>query len=166
MELWEWSLEHVKITEMRGRILGAQFKINTFDFLFGCLLGKIILKQTDNLSKSLQSPTLSAAEGQEIAQDVIMTLEKDRNEKCFDLFWERLVQRRQQLSIPASRLPRKRQLPDFFGSTNNPSTQHHDTSKTDTVYTSLKHMIIQSKVSRIDSIKEISSGTPLSNSSF
>ena len=57
-----------------------------------------------------------------------MTLEKDRNEKSFDLFWERLEQRRQQLSIPTARLPRKRQLPDFFGSTNNPSTQHHDTS--------------------------------------
>ena len=128
MELWEWSLEHAKLTEMRGRILGAQSKMNTFDFLFGCLLGKIILKQTDNLSKSLQSPTLSAAEGQEIAQDVIMTLEKDRNEKSFDLFWERLEQRRQQLSIPTARLPRKRQLPDCFGPTNNPSTQHHDTS--------------------------------------
>ena len=128
MELWEWSLEHVKLTEMRGRILGAKSKMNTFDFLFGCLLGKIILKQTDNLSKSLQSPTLSAAEGQEIAQDVILTLEKDHNEKSFHLFWERLEQRRQQLSIPTARLPRKRQLPDFFGSTNNPSTQHQDTS--------------------------------------
>ena len=128
MELSEWSLEHAKLTEMRGRILGAQSKMNTFDFLFGCLLGKIILKQTDNLSKSLQSPTLSAAEGQEIAQDVIMTLEKDRNEKSFDLFWERLEQRRQQLSIPTARLPRKRQLRDCFGPTNNPSTQHHDTS--------------------------------------
>ena len=80
---------------MRGRILGTQSKMNTFDFLFECILGKIILKQTDNLSKSLQSltlsaaeghPTLSAAEGQEIAQDVIMTLEKDCNEKSFDLF--------------------------------------------------------------------------------
>ena len=36
MEIWEWSLEHVQLTEMRGRILGAQFKMNTFDFLFGC----------------------------------------------------------------------------------------------------------------------------------
>ena len=70
MELWEWSLEHVKLTEIRGRIPGAQSKMNTFDFLFGCLLGKIILKQTDNLSKSLQSPTLSAAECQEIAEPI------------------------------------------------------------------------------------------------
>ena len=103
IELWEWSLEHVKLTEMRGRILGAQSKMNTFDFLSGYLLGKIILKQTDNLSKSLQSPTLSAAEGQEIAQDVNMTLEKDRNEKSFDLFWERLEQRRQGLCPTAKK---------------------------------------------------------------
>ena len=105
--------------------------MNTFNFLFGCLLGKTILKQTDNLSKSLQIPTLSAAEGQEIAQDVIVTLEKDRNEKSFDLFWEQLEQRRRQLSIPAALLPRKRKIPDFFGSSNNPSTQHHETSVKD-----------------------------------
>ena len=71
---------------------------------------------------------MSAAEGQEIAQDVIMTLEKNRNENSFDPFWERVEQRRQQLSIPTARLPRKWQLLDFFGSTNKPSTQHHDTS--------------------------------------
>ena len=136
---------------MRGRILGAQSKMNTFDFLFECILGKIILKQTDNLSKSLQSPTLSAVGGQEIAQDVIMTLEKDCIEKSFDLFWERLEQRRQQLSIPTARLPRKR----TFLISLVPQTTHllnimTPQSKIDTIDTSLKHMIIQSKVSRID----------------
>ena len=60
--------------------------MTTFDFLFGCLLGKFILKQTINLSKTLQSSKLSAAEGQESCEDVITTLGKDRNENrsiCF-----------------------------------------------------------------------------------
>ena len=31
MELWEWSLDNVKVTEMRVRIIGAQSKMTTFD---------------------------------------------------------------------------------------------------------------------------------------
>ena len=34
-----------------------------FEFLFGVVLGARILKHTDNLSKTLQSPSLTAAEG-------------------------------------------------------------------------------------------------------
>ena len=79
---------------MKGRIIGARSNMQNFNFLFGSLLGKIILKQTDNLSKTLQNPHLSAAEGQEIAEDVIITLEKDWNEKSFSLFWDRVEQRR------------------------------------------------------------------------
>ena len=120
----ECSLDNVKVTEMQVRIIGAQSKMTTFDFLFGCLIGKVILKQTDNLSKTLQSPKLSAAEGQESCEDVITTLGKDLNAKSFNLFWERLGQRRQQLSIKPARLPRQRKAPNFFGSKTDPNTQH------------------------------------------
>ena len=98
--------------------------MTALDFLFGCLLGKVILKQTDKLSKTLQSPKLSAAEGQESCEDVITTLGKDRNAKSFDLFCESLEQRRQQLSIKPARLPRQRKAPNFFGSKTDPNTQH------------------------------------------
>ena len=48
--------------------------MSTFQFLFSCSLGKIILKQADNLSKTLQNLSISAAQGQEIAHLVIETL--------------------------------------------------------------------------------------------
>ena len=38
-------------------------KVPNFQFLFSCLLGKIILKETDNLNKTLQNATISAAQG-------------------------------------------------------------------------------------------------------
>ncbi|XP_066914540.1 zinc finger MYM-type protein 1-like [Clytia hemisphaerica] len=123
-ELWKWSLEHVKVTEMRGRIIGVQSKMDTFDFLFGCLLGKTILKQTDNLSKTLQDPKLSAAEGQEACKDVVTALEKDRNDTSFDLFWELIEKRRQQLSIMPGKLPRVRNQPNFFHSKVKSNTEH------------------------------------------
>ena len=74
------SLLNVKDPEMKGRIIDARSNMQNLNFLFGSRLGKIILKQTDNFSKTLQNPDLSAAESQEIA-DVVITLEKDRNEK-------------------------------------------------------------------------------------
>ena len=52
---------------MKGRIIGVNFIMKKFDFYFGCCLGKNVLRQTDILSKSLQSSSLSAAEGQDMA---------------------------------------------------------------------------------------------------
>ena len=47
-----------------------------FDFLFGLVLGVCILSHTDNLSKTLQTPKLSAADGQHIAELTCKTLER------------------------------------------------------------------------------------------
>ena len=36
----------------KGRILGAQAKMKSFKFYFGCQLGERLLGQTDNLSQT------------------------------------------------------------------------------------------------------------------
>ena len=41
--------------------------MSTFPYLFGVLLGECILKHTDNLSKTFQSPALTAAETHHVA---------------------------------------------------------------------------------------------------
>ena len=71
LELWEWSSTNVTETEMKGRIIGVNFIMKKFDFYFGCCLGKNVFRQTDILSNSLQSSSLSAAEGQDLATIVI-----------------------------------------------------------------------------------------------
>ena len=50
-----------------------------FEFLFGLVLGARILKHTDDLSKTLQLSSLTAAEGQKLADLTCQTLEKIRN---------------------------------------------------------------------------------------
>ena len=50
------------------------------------LFRKNILRQTDVLSKSLQSSSLSAAEGQDLATIVIKKLEEDRKNGQFEIF--------------------------------------------------------------------------------
>ena len=111
MDLWEWSLSNVKDTEMKARIRGVQALIPTFDFLFGCELGIIILKQTDNLSRALQNNEISAAQGNALALDVVSTMAKDRSDASFDLFWERVSKRKEKLHVEDPKLPRKRKLP-------------------------------------------------------
>ena len=63
MELWEWSIQVLKDTEIKARVIGVQAVMPSFNFLFGCSLGAIILKQADNLSRALQNSTISASRG-------------------------------------------------------------------------------------------------------
>ena len=94
MELWDWSLDVLKDTEMKSRINGVKSMMTKFSFYFGCCLGEKILRQTDNLSRALQSSSISAAQGNKLAVDVVKTLKTDRSDESFDLFWARIKQRK------------------------------------------------------------------------
>ena len=69
------------------------------------------MNQTDNLSKTLQNPKLSALEGQTIAKDTINALKKDRNDESFKKFWELVTSLLSRLSVGDSVLPRQRKIP-------------------------------------------------------
>ena len=64
---WEEAKEIAPDSETCTHIAGVEFKMSTFPYLFGVLLGECILKHTDNLSKKLQSPALTAAEAHHVA---------------------------------------------------------------------------------------------------
>ena len=119
MSLWENSLLITNDTEMKGRIIGAQSSMRKFSFLFGCLLGEKVLMQTDNLSRSLQSPELSAIEAHQLAEAVMASLQKERNDSMFERFWVSVCKKRDELEIDDADLLRKRKHPkcltDFFG---------------------------------------------------
>ena len=74
-DLWKWSLSILKDPEMKARVNGVQTMMSKFNFLFGCITGKITLTHTDNLSKTLQNPKLSTLEAQMIAKDSVNVLE-------------------------------------------------------------------------------------------
>ena len=92
LDLWTDSLISVKDTEMRARIIGVSAQMETFDFFFGVTLGELILRQSDNLSRTLQKSTISASEGQCVADMTVRTLQSIRNDSNFDLFWEKTTQ--------------------------------------------------------------------------
>lgn len=70
----EEAVEIARDTETKARINGVAAQMKTFNFLFGTILGEMLLRHTDNLSQTLQKKTISAAEGQQVGRMVIDTL--------------------------------------------------------------------------------------------
>ena len=91
--LWDESLDFVKGTEMRSRIQGVSSCMRSFNFFFGVSLGKLLLRHTDNLSKTLQASSISAAEGQKIADMTVRTLQSIRPDENFYSFGNQPVRR-------------------------------------------------------------------------
>jgi len=61
---------------MKARIRGVKSYMHQFKFLFSYLLGKMILIQTDNLSRTLQDSICTFIEGQDSAFNTVKTLKK------------------------------------------------------------------------------------------
>ena len=75
LALWEDAKDIVKDSETCARNIGVQATMGTFAYFFGLVLGERILKHTDNRSKMLQNPSLTAFEGQDLAQLTLQTLQ-------------------------------------------------------------------------------------------
>ena len=106
--LWEESLEYVKESEMRARILGVSDRMMKFDFFFGAILGETVLSHSDNLSRTLQKGDISASEGQGVAEMTVTCLKTLRTDDNFALFWSKVTKKATQLNIDELALPRKR----------------------------------------------------------
>lgn len=115
-ELWDDCREAsvTTDTEMRARITGVESQMRNFDFIFGIQLGHLVMRHTDNLSKTLQHMNMSAAEGQAVAQMTLDTLSNIRTEESFKLFWQTVNSHASSLDVDEPRLPRKRKMPKRF----------------------------------------------------
>ena len=87
-ELWASLLDQNFDSELRARIIGVKAQMEFFNYHFGVCVEELVLNHaSDNLSKSLQSKTIYAAEGQHIAEMTLNVLQKIRNSEEYDLFW-------------------------------------------------------------------------------
>ena len=87
-----------------------------FEFYYGVTIGELILKHTDNLSKTLQHKTISAAEGQECASLTLRTLQSIRSDDMFDLFWKKVTTAAEKLNLEPPSLPHQRKRPKRYES--------------------------------------------------
>ena len=65
-------MDIIRDSEARSKMCGVEAQMTKFEFLFGISLGVCIRRHTDNLSKTLQTPKLSASDD------------------YFQLFWKKL----------------------------------------------------------------------------
>jgi len=110
LDTWDNAYEAARGSETKARIQGVAAQMNNFDFFFGVFLCEIVLRHTDNLSKTLQSKVCSAAEGQKLADLVVKTLQAIRNEDSFDLFWLKVLKSAESFEFEPE-LPRQRKRP-------------------------------------------------------
>ncbi len=80
--------------------------MKTFHFLFGAILGEMLLRHFDNLSKTFQKKTISAAEGQQVGRMVVDTLQSLRAEESYDLFWTKVGKVAGSIDVEEPRLSR------------------------------------------------------------
>ena len=113
-ELWDRCLESKLQPDVKGRIIGVQTQMSRYKFLFGLKLSERILMITDNLSKTLQNESMSAAEGQVIAKLTIKTLEKMRSEDNFKMFFQLVETLRVSTDTEEPCLPRRKRAPSHI----------------------------------------------------
>ena len=77
--------------------------------MYSVLLGEFILEHSDNLSKTLQNPSLSSSEDQQLAELTRKTIENQRSDDHFDLFWSKTLSIQGDVNDPV--LPRRRRAP-------------------------------------------------------
>ena len=111
---WEEALQVTTDTEAKARIQGVAAQMTTFNYFFGSMLCELVLKHTDNLSRTLQHASMSAAEGQHITAMTVATLNSMRSDDQFDLFWDLVVLKAEELGVDEPKLPRKRKLPHRY----------------------------------------------------
>ena len=99
--------------DIKGRIIGVQTQMLSFNMVFRLQLKKI-LKITDNLSRTLQKQKMSAAEGQAIAELTVRTLKAMRTDTSFTLFFNLVDHFRELTGTNLPVLPRKRKAPQRF----------------------------------------------------
>lgn len=110
-KLWEECLETSLQPDIKGRVIGVQTQMSKFNLLFGLKLCLRILKITDNLSKTLQKDSLSAAAAQNISKLTVTTLKKMRADEHFVLFFLSVLCLQEGNEINHPTLPRKRKAP-------------------------------------------------------
>ena len=97
--------------EMSAKCNGVRSQLSSFLFLFGVSLGHLVLQVADNLSVALQQKSLSAADGQRLAQETIRALQKLRSEDEFSKFWSGVLTRQSSLDVGEPEMPRRRKAP-------------------------------------------------------
>ena len=115
IKLWDECLKTKLEPDVRGRIIGCNTQMKSFDFYFGLNLGLTIFRHTDNLSATLQKANMSSISGQHNTKLTTDALKSIRNEEAFKAFFQTVLKKKESLVyISEPRLPRKSRAPERY----------------------------------------------------
>ena len=75
-EVWEECLATKLEPDIKGRVIGVQHQMATFDYFLGVNLAILLLKHSDNLSRTLRDPDMLVAECQSVTNLTTSTVAK------------------------------------------------------------------------------------------
>ena len=110
-ELWVESLDKVEDSEIKVRIHGVALLMKTFSYLVGISLGDLILRHSNNLSRTLQKVGISAEQGQEITAMTVQILKSLRSDNNYKLVWRKVTHLADKLEVSEPALPCQRKVP-------------------------------------------------------
>ena len=97
--LWTISLEKRLDPEMKGVIIGSQAQMVKFEYLSDTNILQVLYRYSDNLSKTLQSPKITASNAQKLSNPTLKTLISLRSETLFNNLWKILKKEANTLGI-------------------------------------------------------------------
>ena len=108
--------------------------METFEYYFGVTILLKILGYSDNLSRSIQSPDLTATDAKYLANCTVETLEKIRNDRDFDLLWNDFNEKADSLDLREPKQPRKRKVPQKLLENDTATTTYDEVSDVKTYH--------------------------------
>ena len=111
---WTEAKQVCSDSEVRARVGGVAKHMESFEFLFGLELGRIVFNMADNLSKALQGTSISASDGQSLMKSTVTAYEKIRTDDSFLGFWNTVEKKRQFCTVDEPHLTRQRKFPKLF----------------------------------------------------
>ena len=82
--------------------------MKTFPYFFGRVIAELVLKHTDNFSKTLQYVSISAAEGHQVASMTVVTMISIRSDEHFNNFRQLVLLKADGRGISEPQVPRQR----------------------------------------------------------
>ena len=73
-QVWDESLDGNLEPEIESRIFGVNSQMTTFDCFYGVTILQLVLRDSDNLSKTLQKSSLTSCQRKEIADLTLQTI--------------------------------------------------------------------------------------------
>ena len=73
-QVWDESLDGNLEPEIKGSIFCVKSQMTTFDCFYGVTISQLVLRDSDNLSKTLQKSSLTSCQRKEIADLTLQTI--------------------------------------------------------------------------------------------